>query len=124
MMKFLHKFRYFVLNSQSLLVCPRPLHQRFTEFTELNSVNLRGKGLGYANKICKAPFTLRSIFGTARIKLVPVSLFWFLDYLFLGQKTRAKFLCSNFSVFGDFQSRVLVGSICSLLIEGVVFRND
>ena len=29
-----------------------------------------------------APFTLRSIFGTARIKLVPVPLFWFLDYLF------------------------------------------
>jgi hypothetical protein len=30
----------------------------------------------------KAPFTLRSIFGTARIKLVPVTLFWFLHYLF------------------------------------------
>jgi hypothetical protein len=30
----------------------------------------------------KAPFTLRSIFGKARIKLVPVPLFWFLDYLF------------------------------------------
>ena len=29
-----------------------------------------------------APFTLRSIFGTARIKLVPAPLFWFLDYLF------------------------------------------
>jgi hypothetical protein len=29
-----------------------------------------------------APFTLRSIFGTARIKLVPVPLFWFLDYLY------------------------------------------
>jgi BarA-like signal transduction histidine kinase len=29
-----------------------------------------------------APFTLRSIFGTARIKLVPLPLFWFLDYLF------------------------------------------
>jgi hypothetical protein len=26
----------------------------------------------------KAPFTLRSIFGTARIKLVPVPLFWVL----------------------------------------------
>ena len=30
----------------------------------------------------KALFTLRSIFGTTRIKLVPVPLFWFLDYLF------------------------------------------
>ena len=29
----------------------------------------------------KAPFTLRSIFGKGRIKLVPVPLFWFLDYL-------------------------------------------
>jgi hypothetical protein len=28
--------------------------------------------------IVKAPFTLRSIFGTAQIKLVPVPLFWFL----------------------------------------------
>ena len=27
----------------------------------------------------KAPFTLRSIFGTPRIKLVPVPLFWFLE---------------------------------------------
>ena len=27
-------------------------------------------------------FTLRSIFGTARMKLVPVPLFWFFDYLF------------------------------------------
>jgi hypothetical protein len=33
-------------------------------------------------QLTKAPFTLRSIFGTARIKLVPVPLFWFLDYLF------------------------------------------
>jgi hypothetical protein len=32
--------------------------------------------------LIKAPFTLRSIFGTARIKLVPVPLFWFLDYLY------------------------------------------
>jgi hypothetical protein len=30
----------------------------------------------------KAPFTLHSIFGTAQIKLVPVPLFWFLDYLY------------------------------------------
>ena len=38
---------------------------------------------GYRSKIVsKAPFTLRSIFGAARIKLVPVPLFWFLDYLF------------------------------------------
>ena len=29
-----------------------------------------------------ALFTLRSIFGTARMKLVPVPLFWFFDYLF------------------------------------------
>jgi hypothetical protein len=36
----------------------------------------------------KAPFTLRSIFGTARIKLVPVPLFWFLDYLY-GTKNQA-----------------------------------
>jgi hypothetical protein len=33
----------------------------------------------------KALFTLRSIFGTARIKLVPVPLFWFLDYTHLAK---------------------------------------
>jgi hypothetical protein len=31
----------------------------------------------YIDMYTKAPFTLRSIFGTARIKLVPVPLFWF-----------------------------------------------
>jgi hypothetical protein len=38
--------------------------------------------------LIKAPFTLRSIFGTARIKLVPVPLFWFLDYLFRQSKNQ------------------------------------
>jgi hypothetical protein len=44
---------------------------------------LGGLSGGLPQKIMTAAqFTLRSIFSTARIKLVPVPLFWFLNYLF------------------------------------------
>jgi hypothetical protein len=58
----------------------------------------------------KAPFTLRSIFGTARIKLVPVPLFWLLDYLFSSAPFALRSIFGTVPLFGSWNQKSGTGT--------------
>jgi hypothetical protein len=84
-----------IVRNRAKLFCVNSVRECFTEnvpkpiiFLKKNTGNVHHARCEllllktYLNTESRAPFTLLSIFGTARIKLVPVPRFWFLDYLF------------------------------------------